>query len=121
MTIVIRIGAVLVAALLLAAGCATPTLQAETVTPTARTSPAPTAIPTARPTDSEAPAAAVVNVEGWQAECYEVAEADCLGASERFINLLASSSSGVFRQSRGHTQGRASAYVPDGPRLGQRR
>lgn len=56
--------------------------------PVATPSPAPTAIPT-------------VVIGEWSSQCVDVEEADCVGASERFINLLARGHQAVFDQSGG--------------------
>lgn len=57
----------------------------------------------ASPTAIPSPMASVltVTVGEWSARCVDVAEADCIGASERFINLLARNGSAVFDQSGG--------------------
>jgi hypothetical protein len=62
----------------------------------ASSSPTPDATPS-----PEAPTAPTVMVGDWTVRCVDVQEADCVGAAERFINLLARSTSGVFDRSGG--------------------
>jgi hypothetical protein len=72
-----------------------------TSSPSAVATPAPsawgtTATPRSIPI---APAVLTVMIDEWSARCIEVERVDCIGASERFINLLAWSTYAVFDES----------------------
>lgn len=79
---------------------------ASSAPPASQQSPVPTVAsvgpsPSSDPTPSNAVASSTVQVGEWQARCIDVADAECIGASERFVNLLAWAGSSVFRQSEG--------------------